>query len=134
MLAMPWHCPRLYLPSPLVSACGCPLTLQASTAHAAAGLNSMESDRKVTALHQQSVTDRTAGPQSLFLYFLMGLYTPALRASSLKPYLSGAQCLRGLVFDQPPVPTFAPHFTRWATCTECHFAAAHLFPIKVSVT
>lgn len=39
---------------------------------------------KVTALHQRSVTDRTAGPQSLFLYFLLGLYTPALRASSLK--------------------------------------------------
>lgn len=60
--------------------------MQALTARAVAGLNSTEPDRKVTALHQQqSATDRTAGPQSLFLYFLLGLYTPALRASDMKP-------------------------------------------------
>lgn len=35
-----------------------------------------------------------------------------------------------------PVPGahLSSHLTWWVTCTECHFAAADLFPIKVSVT
>lgn len=95
-LALPpsWRCPRPYLPSPLVSACGRPLTPAGSSLLPMLWLDSTAQGliEKLTALHQPSATDRTAGTQSLFLYFLLGLYTPALSASDLKP------CKRCAVF------------------------------------
>lgn len=110
-----WHCPRLYLPSPLVSACGYPLTPTGSYCPCYGCIKQHRArQKKMTAPHQQSATDRTAGPQSLFLYFFLGLYTPTLRARDLKPCKRCPVLMRsGLGLDPgahslPPRPPTSP--------------------------
>lgn len=131
ILALPQHQrhSRPHLPSPLAVACGCPLSPTGSRCPRC-GWTGQQRHRACweEPLPRPNELTRagTAGPQSLFLYFVQG----QAWTCTLQP--KGPETQQAVPRGHPP--TCTPHLAHRAACTECHFAAAGLLPIKVSVT
>lgn len=99
LLATPWHyhCPGTAQSQTCLALWLQPADVHSSskapTAHAVTGLDSRGPAGKSDCPAQADChTGGTAGPQSLFLYFILGLHTPGLRPSQQAPAATGS-CL-----------------------------------------